>query len=255
MENQTEQGSKADEQLSSTPRVGAIALLAVLSIATVLSVMTARECHLNLRLHHIVTSFYPSLLFGFVSWFSWVGVAIVVWQVGIRRPGFLDLSGKGILSHIGIGCLITVLHLALVQLTIWWDAMSWPVWGDAYGALRMNNLARFGMDLVTYGFIYGFSASFYAQYQTQRTLVEKLAVEHQKLEVERQLTQAELKALQMQMEPHFLFNTLNAITSLMVQGRNEEAVKTMTHLNNILRSTLQRKFPEKVPFVRRITNG
>lgn len=30
----------------------------------------------------------------------------------------------------------------------------------------------------------------------------------QKLEVERQLTQAQLKALQMQMEPHFLFNTL-----------------------------------------------
>ncbi len=53
----------------------------------------------------------------------------------------------------------------------------------------------------------------------------------------------------MQMEPHFLFNTLNAITSLMVLGRNKEAIKTMTHLNNILRTTLQRKSPEKVPFV------
>ncbi len=52
----------------------------------------------------------------------------------------------------------------------------------------------------------------------------------------------------MQMEPHFLFNTLNAITSLMAQGRNKEAIKTMTYLNNILRTTLQRKAPEKVPF-------
>lgn len=52
----------------------------------------------------------------------------------------------------------------------------------------------------------------------------------------------------MQMEPHFLFNTLNAITSLMVQGRNKEAIKTMAQLSDILRSTLQRKAPEKVPF-------
>jgi Carboxypeptidase regulatory-like domain/Histidine kinase len=37
-------------------------------------------------------------------------------------------------------------------------------------------------------------------------------------------------------------------TSLMVQGRNKEAIKTMTDLNIILRSTLQRKSPEKVPF-------
>jgi LytS/YehU family sensor histidine kinase len=52
----------------------------------------------------------------------------------------------------------------------------------------------------------------------------------------------------MQMEPHFLFNTLNAITSLVAQGRNPEAMKTLAHLNTILRMTLQRKAPEKVPF-------
>jgi LytS/YehU family sensor histidine kinase len=52
----------------------------------------------------------------------------------------------------------------------------------------------------------------------------------------------------MQMEPHFLFNTLNAITSLVAQGRSAEAMKTLGHLHTILRSTLQRKAPEKVPF-------
>jgi LytS/YehU family sensor histidine kinase len=96
---------------------------------------------------------------------------------------------------------------------------------------------RFGVELAIYGFISGVCAFLHSQMQTQ-----------QKLEIERQLTQAQLKALQMQMEPHFLFNTLNAITSLMVQGRNKEAIKTMTHLNNILRTTLQRKSAEKVPF-------
>jgi sensor histidine kinase YesM len=70
----------------------------------------------------------------------------------------------------------------------------------------------------------------------------------QKLEIERQLAQAQLKALQMQMEPHFLFNTLNAVTSLVDQHKNEAAMETLAHLNTILRTTLQRQSPEKVPF-------
>jgi sensor histidine kinase YesM len=68
------------------------------------------------------------------------------------------------------------------------------------------------------------------------------------LEVERQLTQAQLQALQMQLEPHFLFNTLNALASLVAQGRNPEASKTLAHLDTILRTTLRRRAPEKVPF-------
>ena len=52
-----------------------------------------------------------------------------------------------------------------------------------------------------YGFISSICAFLHSRMQTQQAQV-------QKLEVERQLTQAQLKALQMQMEPHFLFNTL-----------------------------------------------
>ncbi|MDQ2835145.1 MAG: histidine kinase [Acidobacteriota bacterium] len=104
------------------------------------------------------------------------------------------------------------------------------------------NSERFGVELVIYGFISGVCAFLHSRVQTQQALI-------QKLEVERQLTQAQLKALQMQMEPHFLFNTLNALASLVAQGRNPEATKTLAHLNTILRMTLQRRVPEKVPFI------
>jgi sensor histidine kinase YesM len=105
----------------------------------------------------------------------------------------------------------------------------------------VEDLERFGVELVIYGFISSVCAFLHSRMQTQHALI-------QKLEVERQLTQAQLKALQMQMEPHFLFNTLNAITSLVAQKRNDEGMKTLGHLNTILRMTLQRKAPEKVPF-------
>jgi sensor histidine kinase YesM len=56
----------------------------------------------------------------------------------------------------------------------------------------------------------------------------------------------------MQIEPHFLFNTLNAVTTLVELGRNEEASETLAHLNTILRKTLQRNAPEKIPFAQEL---
>jgi len=51
----------------------------------------------------------------------------------------------------------------------------------------------------------------------------------------------------MQIEPHFLFNTLNAITTLVELGRQSEATEMIGHLNAILKSTLKRTTPETVP--------
>jgi two-component system, LytTR family, sensor kinase len=50
---------------------------------------------------------------------------------------------------------------------------------------------------------------------------------------------ARLAALQSQLEPHFLFNTLNTISSLIVEGRNEQAGAVVTRLGDFLRATLQ----------------
>ena len=59
------------------------------------------------------------------------------------------------------------------------------------------------------------------------------------LELQRQLAAAHLRALQMQMEPPFLFNTLNAITTLVEHGRQVEALlKRWLDLNALLKTTL-----------------
>ena len=42
----------------------------------------------------------------------------------------------------------------------------------------------------------------------------------------------------MQMEPHFLFNTLNAVTALVELGRQQQAVKMLRNLSVLLKSTL-----------------
>ena len=48
--------------------------------------------------------------------------------------------------------------------------------------------------------------------------------------------EAQLKALFNQIKPHFIYNTLNLISLLVQCNRNEEAVKSINSLSNILRS-------------------
>jgi hypothetical protein len=50
---------------------------------------------------------------------------------------------------------------------------------------------------------------------------------------------AQLQALQYQLQPHFLFNTLNAISSLVVSEQGAKATEMLSKLATLLRSTLE----------------
>lgn len=68
---------------------------------------------------------------------------------------------------------------------------------------------------------------------------------------------ARLRALQSQLEPHFLFNTLNAISTLVAEGNNSAATRMIARLSDFLRLTLDTaetseiSVAEELEFVRR----
>jgi len=57
-------------------------------------------------------------------------------------------------------------------------------------------------------------------------------------EARRQLVVARLESLQRQLQPHFFFNTLHAIASLVRVGRGDDAVAMTARLGGLLRETL-----------------
>jgi signal transduction histidine kinase len=214
--------------------------LAVVSLfAGILAFLVARDCNRNLQFHHIQAPFAPSLLYGCVYWTWWIVVTLVLWTLADRWAAAFKLSGLTLMAHLGAASVLAAAHLVLLQHTVWFASWYWPAWGRRMATFSVENLERFGVELVLYGFIGGVCAFLHSRMQTQQALV-------QKLEVERRLTQAQLRALQMQMEPHFLLNTLNAITALVEEGCQKEAAQTLSHLNEILKSTLVRETPEKV---------
>src|SRR5262245_41868712 len=68
----------------------------------------------------------------------------------------------------------------------------------------------------------------------------------QAAQLEASLADARLHALELQIQPHFLFNTLNAISALVRNRRNDEAVTMMAGLSELLRYTLDHAGEQEV---------
>jgi hypothetical protein len=66
-------------------------------------------------------------------------------------------------------------------------------------------------------------------------------------ELERQLAQARLGALEAQLRPHFLFNALHAVASLVRAGDPKAAIRTIAGLGDILRAALRDGEEQEIP--------
>ncbi len=71
-------------------------------------------------------------------------------------------------------------------------------------------------------------------------------------ELSRQLTEARLTQLKSQIHPHFLFNTLNAISSLITQSERDRAFDMVSRLSRLLRLGLEHGERRNVPLSQEI---
>jgi hypothetical protein len=88
-----------------------------------------------------------------------------------------------------------------------------------------------------------FSARYYESTQQQREA---------RLRASALAQQAQLKMLRYQLNPHFLFNTLNAISTLILDNRNAVANSAVTGLSEFLRYTLDQDPMKKVTVAQEI---
>jgi sensor histidine kinase YesM len=63
-----------------------------------------------------------------------------------------------------------------------------------------------------------------------------------------QLANAQLQSLKMQLNPHFLFNTLHSVVSLMIKNDIRKATQMITTLSDLLRAVLVNQKSDFIPF-------
>jgi signal transduction histidine kinase len=92
------------------------------------------------------------------------------------------------------------------------------------------------------GWIFGLAGVIFLLMQSNQVVNERerdLAAAHAAaMEAQNMATAARLAALRYQLNPHFLFNTLNAVSSAVVNHRIEEAESMLSRLADFLRVTL-----------------
>lgn len=113
------------------------------------------------------------------------------------------------------------------------------------GAFRRLSLTYFGMDLIIFCAISG-------AYHAQRYVREVRSRDLQAAALKAQLTEARLEALRAQLNPHFLFNTLNATATLAMSGERDRVVETLGALGQLLRISLDPALPQRVSLRREL---
>jgi two-component system, LytTR family, sensor kinase len=95
---------------------------------------------------------------------------------------------------------------------------------------------RYALDLsITWLFFFMAWSAFYLASQAQK---EALGAQRRLADAEGAAQAAQVRALRYQVNPHFLFNTLNSLSSLMMTGRADRAEAMLLALSTFFRSSL-----------------
>jgi two-component system, LytTR family, sensor kinase len=110
---------------------------------------------------------------------------------------------------------------------------------DFRGALAQLLVRGFHGGVFNYWLVLGVQWGVLYYHRFRERSQEVLRVQLQASELESQLASAQLNALKMQLQPHFLFNTLNAITVLVRARKSKDAEQMLGHLSDLLRRVLE----------------
>jgi two-component system, LytTR family, sensor kinase len=204
---------------------------------TVFGLITGLQVWISMLAHH----HYVPLLLGYylAVWIAWlVATAAIVWLV--ERFPVVPPRGLHILVHVLAACTIAVLHgfywFGLLILLKPFDRMTAPASPSVAADILFT---RVPLELLLYCLVLGAALAFdyYDRYRAQALQAARL---------ETSLADARLRALELQIQPHFLFNTLNAVTSLVRNRRNDDAVTMIAGLSELLRYTLDHAGEQEV---------
>jgi two-component system, LytTR family, sensor kinase len=175
-------------------------------------------------------------------------VRILAWQLGcwgpwaIVAPWIVRISGRvGVSRLIGLGLMLTVAQLLLAaQITVWVDPYT-PVAEYSFGrALQLLWPVRIVVGPLAYALLVVGGKAF-AAYER----ATYLALRESQLEAE--VAKARLEALSLEIQPHFLFNTLNSIAALIRMNDNPAALSMLIGLSDLMRSTLDHSTSQAAP--------
>src|SRR5215475_7727610 len=182
-----------------------------------------------------------SLLSSLTLWWSWGLVTPLILWVDRQIPVSSKQFARRVLAHLLPSLLVTAVYMyVLGALRAAFGIAEWNSVrsvGFLVAALR----GMFLWNWLNYWLILGAwqAYRYYDHYISSELRLERL---------EKNFSEARLNALRMQLDPHFLFNALNTISS-QVERDPKIARSMIEHLGDLLRLSLESKNRQEIPLV------
>lgn len=166
------------------------------------------------------------------GWLLWIPLTHLVVNLSRKFPVQKEDILAGILVHAGLGLTIALAHL-IIEWAVLAIAVSIFFDSDPFTGTIQYLLYTFHVHFLVYILVVGIThfVDYHKKFQVEQVKAEKFQSE---------LKSAQILALKMQIQPHFLFNTHNSIIGLMLKGETDKAVKMLTRLSELLRYTLDK---------------
>ena len=231
-------GAGSDLPIGVRPRYG-LPWSVVLLVATLMGLVSSMLAwQMTMTLERTGGYFRWLVVLNCAYWYTWAAFTpSIVWlsqRFRFERLGLL----RALAVHLPAVLLFSLAHIGAMQAAQWWlvttegGVYSW--WPAAQRAALLN----LDWEMMTYWAIVGLShALLYYRESRDRELRAS--------QLETRLVESQLKTLQQQLHPHFLFNTLNSISCLMHRDV-AAADRTLVRLADLLRLTLERLGEQEV---------
>ena len=180
------------------------------------------------------------------AWLIWVVATPVILSLSRRFPLKGASDWRNLPVHLAAALGISVGRIA------WSAALEWAInpIQDPHPSYRTMFFTMVYMQFHTGLIFYGVTVAIDNIVDSIRRLAHR---EAEAARLAGELSKAQLDALRRQLEPHFLFNTLNGISGLVREHRNEAAVEMIAGLSDLLRRVLEDSGRQLVPLAEEVS--
>jgi two-component system LytT family sensor kinase len=179
-------------------------------------------------------------------WFLWAALSPVVFQLTRRFPLERGRLARHAFAHVLACVVLSLAHRAVYLLAGW--LLHVAVYrqlaslSTVFNFLFFFNLQTGFMSYATI-LLVAYAIDYYRRHQQEELKISRLEAALAQAQLE--TTQAELQALKSQLQPHFLFNTLNSISTLLDDDK-DAADRMLARLGDFLRLTLENSGAQEV---------
>jgi len=205
-----------------------------------LSVIISAQRYLDSVQTGVKVAFLSFLLWSLVIWSFWAFATPVIFMLSRRFPLNRENRVSAAIIHFILALVFGLAHITLFAL------LGTFAGSDAVSISTFISDFTTGLRFLLYVelvFYWGILGAAIAKDSYQKFRERELSAR----ELETQLGLAQLQALKMQIQPHFLFNALNTIAMLVRNKENDQAVQMIAGLGELLRWSLNDNSAQEVP--------